>query len=473
MQWSQYSEAIFDSYLSKKRNIIVQACPGAGKTTNIKHIWSLDDKSTVYLVFNKHNELEAKSKLPQKDDSAIHTLNGLGHKIVLNTFGKVVLDSRKVNNIIKDKIRFSYDGMSRDDKQYALYKAVQLAKCIDITGKLTSEEYSTMLSMYDLDSYDDMYDDIVTVLDVSDNMTKVIDFADQLRLPVIYKCNMPKYEVVLGDEVQDFNPIQAELVKGLKASRYVLVGDRRQSLYGFRGAMNNSMDYLKGVFDCIELPLSITYRCAKRIVQEAAGIYPGEIEAWHRSQEGIVRSGKDNEVYTADDIVLCRMNAPLITLAYALLRDGTPCHVRGRDIGEGLIRLIKRQNAGNVRELISRLYDSQRVEIEKAFIKEDVDKVERIKDKYNSALLFCDKCTLEDGVHTVVDQINNVFSEGKGVCLSTVHKAKGLEADRAFLLERDLYSVFKKRARQPWQLEQEKNIEYVAVTRAKMELVSL
>jgi superfamily I DNA/RNA helicase len=64
-----------------------------------------------------------------------------------------------------------------------------------------------------------------------------------------------------------------------------------------------------------------------------------------------------------------------------------------------------------------------------------------------------------------------VFDQGKGVCLSTVHKAKGLEAQRALLLQHELYGVFAGRAKQRWQREQERNALYVALTRAKQELV--
>jgi superfamily I DNA/RNA helicase len=52
-----------------------------------------------------------------------------------------------------------------------------------------------------------------------------------------------------------------------------------------------------------------------------------------------------------------------------------------------------------------------------------------------------------------------------------VHKAKGLEAERAFLLEHTLHESFTQRARHQWQKEQEKNILYVAITRAKQQLV--
>jgi superfamily I DNA/RNA helicase len=52
--------------------------------------------------------------------------------------------------------------------------------------------------------------------------------------------------------------------------------------------------------------------------------------------------------------------------------------------------------------------------------------------------------------------------------LCTVHKAKGLEWNRVYIL--DEFLMPSKYARQAWQQQQETNLQYVAVTRAKQEL---
>ena len=105
MDWSHYSQDLFDAYTNTDDNLIVYACPGAGKTTNIKHLWALDNKPTVYLVFEKHNQIEADAKLPTKKDSAVLTINGLGYRAIYNAVGKVKLDNNKVYKIIKDYVR--------------------------------------------------------------------------------------------------------------------------------------------------------------------------------------------------------------------------------------------------------------------------------------------------------------------------------------------------------------------------------
>lgn len=477
--WSHYSQAIFDAYASGTENIIVQACPGAGKTTNAEHVWGLDDKPTVYLVFNKHNQLEARGKLRDKPGSAVLTLNGLGHRAIMNTFGQhVELDRDKVIKLVRrhmGPVWKSGQGLTPSavrEREWMLARAVATAKICDLGEGLLPETYEHMLDTYDLEEYPGMHSDILEILGISDAMTDVIDFNDQIRLPALYQCDMPEYHTVIGDEVQDFSPIQALMVSKLQAKRYLLIGDTRQSIYGFRGAMLNSMFYLRSAFNCRELPLSITYRCAISIVREAATIWPGSIEPWVQSPVGTVSTLLPYNPYAdPDTLILCRCNAPLITMAFDLLRDGIACHVRGRDIGDGLVKLIHKMECNTVRDLIDNLAIWKETELYKASLKENDDKAQSVNDKFDSAMLFINRCHLNDPPQKVIDSINAMFAQGRGLCLSTVHKAKGLEAHSAYLLNYGLYDHFANRAKHAWQQEQERNIKYVAVTRAKRNLV--
>ena len=81
--------------------------------------------------------------------------------------------------------------------------------------------------------------------------------------------------------------------------------------------------------------------------------------------------------------------------------------------------------------------------------------------------------TLSEGLVTTEDlknKIKVIFKEGKdeGVCLSTIHKAKGLESDNIFILAKSLMPS--RYARQEWEIKSEENLEYVAITRAKKTL---
>jgi superfamily I DNA/RNA helicase len=361
------------------------------------------------------------------------------------------------------------------EHKWTLYRAVQQAKSYALDSILTHDEYADMVDTYDLDTYDGMEEHVNRVLDISDNNLDTVDFDDQIRIPALYRCTFAPYANVLCDEVQDFSPIQALLISRLQAERYVFVGDTHQSIYGFRGAMAGSMDYLSAQFSCVELPLSITYRCARSLVKEAASIYPG-IEAYHSAPEGTVKydDTADPTVLLKtgkDAMVVCRMNRPLVQLAYTLLAHDIPCHVRGRDIGQNLIRLITRQEATSIAELRTKLDAWYFDEVALAQAKHNDRKIIMLEDKYTSLTLFMDRCLPGDSPAAVIDKITALFEQGKGLCLSTIHKAKGLEAEQCCILEHGLYPYMVQRSSQPWQEEQEHNCQYVAVTRGKTSLV--
>jgi superfamily I DNA/RNA helicase len=72
----------------------------------------------------------------------------------------------------------------------------------------------------------------------------------------------------------------------------------------------------------------------------------------------------------------------------------------------------------------------------------------------------------------LIAAVERIFSTKEAaVTLSTVHRAKGLEADRVVILEHD--RLMSTRATQAWQIEQEENLNYVAYTRAKREIIEI
>jgi len=69
-----------------------------------------------------------------------------------------------------------------------------------------------------------------------------------------------------------------------------------------------------------------------------------------------------------------------------------------------------------------------------------------------------------------ISACEEIFSDDthSGIILSSVHRAKGLEAERVFILKPELMPHPLATSEQ--ELQQEMNIKYVAITRAKKEL---
>ena len=92
-----------------------------------------------------------------------------------------------------------------------------------------------------------------------------------------------------------------------------------------------------------ELPLAICYRCPTSHVELAASIYPG-IEAAPNAEPGILRfDATEAELGAgakANDLILCRTTAPLISVCFQLIRDGFKARVRGKDIDRTLKAVV-------------------------------------------------------------------------------------------------------------------------------------
>ena len=94
-----------------------------------------------------------------------------------------------------------------------------------------------------------------------------------------------------------------------------------------------------------------------------------------------------------------------------------------------------------------------------------------MQDRHDCLLAFAEGAATVDDVTRRIEAVFTDDRNGKGIKLSSIHKAKGLEAKRVFLLEPHGATVPHPMAKTSWQREQEMNLRYVAITRAIEELV--
>lgn len=256
-----------------------------------------------------------------------------------------------------------------------------------------------------------------------------------------------------------------------RKSRLITVGDPRQAIYGFAGADAESYERLSGLNgQAVKLPLSVCYRCAKNVVKEAQKIVP-EISYSPTAEDGVVRHGSLTELQQGDWIV-CRNLKPLIQAYLWLMKNKIKSKIRGKEIGEGILQLINKTGAKTLDALNSRLEaekDKLHSKLEKKGVKNILGhpKMETLIQKVDVIWCLCEE--VQD-VPELKSLINNIFSDDiQGILLTTIHKSKGLENNRIFFLCSEL--IPSKYATQDWQVGQEMNLKYVAVTRAKKELI--
>jgi superfamily I DNA/RNA helicase len=273
---------------------------------------------------------------------------------------------------------------------------------------------------------------------------------------------------VVIDEAQDMNVPQLEIALGscFPNGRICVVGDDRQAIYGFRGAAQDGMEMMRKRLNAQVLGLTTTYRCPKTVVAIAAEIVT-DYKAAPSAPEGIVDDLSVDALTQAakvGDAILSRLNAPLMSTCLSLLRQGTPARIEGRDIGKQLVGMVRKLKAKSVPDFFRKLTawgDKQKARLRQG--KNWEAKVTLIEDQVLTLSAVAEDAK---SVLDIETRITSLFqdtdsSTKPSVVLSSVHKAKGLEWTRVFLLE----GTFKKGTE-----GEEANIYYVAVTRAKSHL---
>ncbi len=290
---------------------------------------------------------------------------------------------------------------------------------------------------------------------------------------------MPTYQTLVIDEAQDTNAVQVEMLSRCvaKGGRAIAVGDKRQSIYAFRGADSRAVDKIIERFSMKRLPLMTTFRCGKAIVAEAQAIVP-EFRAGEKNHEGLVRSISIEfllDQIKPGDFVLSRTNAPLVKGCISALSRGIPATVVGRDVGKDLLKLAKSLKATTMDEFHARLDAWRDKQVDKLMRKFPVNEgaIEAVRDR---AACLEALALAVDSVAALYDRCESLFSDDKvtaRVEFSSTHKAKGREKDRVFLLRDTFLKSRFNRETGAWEQprEEEFNLLYVAITRAKHELV--
>lgn len=483
--WSKQQNEIFAHFAAEASgNLAVRARAGTGKTSTIlEGISHSKDYSILLAAFNKRIAVELQQKLRNARAKA-QTLHSLGFGCVMREWGKLEVSS--------DRSRSRGLAMEAvgSDEPKAMISLI--AKLMTIAREVLpfatyAEDLDDLAYEFDCVPEDHWQENgwdlariceyAIGAMELAKAKTPVIDFSDMLYLPVVNGWAHPRYDLVCIDEAQDMNACQLFLAQGVvkKKGRIVVVGDDRQAIYGFRGADSNAIDRLKAELNAGELPLSTTYRCPRLVVREAQRIVP-DYEAAPGCPDGIVRDAHIAQIVSQvgpGDFILSRSNAPLVKTCLMLLKNNVRARIEGRDIGKRLENIAKNVSKGDsympLPDFIGLLMTWRDREFAKAMKADKESRAQSVMDQAETLQVLSED--LDDNtVNGLKGRIDYLFGDaakqaGVVVC-STVHKAKGLETDKVFILRDTLYPGKNSRAK-----IEEQNIEYVAITRAMKELV--
>lgn len=492
----KYQKAIREAFTNTEHHLFINARAGSGKTTTLTYLMNYIPKeaSAVSMAFSKRVQMELQNRIPKNVGSM--TLHSYGFTC-LRSNGIEKLEKWKVGKIIRDL------GYKKDVTQ-ALKDLTSLQK------NTLNSDINYLIDTYHIDlpkktSIEQVGDWVKKILEEDVRLAReegICDYDDQLWLPIHLDLNLSVYDVIFVDETQDLNPTQIRLIQQATRNngRVICVGDKNQSCYQFRGADPQSIETLlayltKTPRGVQSLPLSISYRCSRKVIEAAQDLVPG-IEAAPNAPEGSVTRKKVEQLKHAimkmrpahlqlgenkmrKFMILSRTNAPLMPWYLLLQRLKLPVSFRSNLMASQLQELLARCSNYRKSTILETCQNLRSHADQVMALMKDGLARENFSDKIHTLIDFVGNVpqtasTLEahyQELDTLLEErfaATDIDASHDTILLATVHCAKGLEAENVFLIRPDLLPH--PSAQKPMEKVQEDNIKYIAITRAAKHL---
>ena len=504
--WTKQQQAIFDWFANGIGNLVVIARAGTGKTTTICEAVTRAPEQNIFVTsFGNRIVKELDARVGQEPAVLVKSVHGVGLQAISRLWSK----GKRITVDVRDRGRQLTDAVCppklTSSARYTIQSLMTYAR--EHRPYMTTEqEMLAMAKAYGIehDSIDQatMAHFAYKCFLHARQPSMLIDYADMIYLPLVVPgMAQPRFDLIVGDEAQDFNRPQLDLMQMLlnPGGRFCVVGDDKQAIYAFRGADVGALARIQSALKADTLTLTQTYRCGVEIVKHAQLLVP-DIHVGPDAHKGEVREMNSTDLLRAlapGDWVLSRTNAPLAKIAMRLLRENRRVIIQGRDIGKTLADVVNKLSKwGDIADMFvftDKLEAWTQAEIAKARKDENDAREQFVMDQYETLTV------LAEGVNSpkaLIARIYSLFNEVDGdgndvqfIVCSTVHKAKGLEADRVFILSSTFFMrvtcTCGHRHREdrpcgsctcveynadPLAIQEERNIKYVAITRAKQQL---
>ena len=463
-------------------NLLIEALAGAAKTSTLELIAAaLPGKPILCVAFNKKIAEEMAKRLP--GHCVAKTMNSIGHTAWGQFTGKrLSLDKQKMGTILKD---MDLTRQQKDELREMFGEVVQLASRAKLMGYVPEGRYEEAVHLISRQTLEEVLADQeygklawelldrMLMRSITMAFQGQIDFDDQIYMSTLFGAQLPRFPVVLVDESQDLSPLNHYMVQQLVQNRRIIaVGDSCQSIYAFRGAVTDGMNMLRERFSMKVFTLSISFRCPKAVIELARSRAPNmqwsdfAIEGEVRDFAAQLNGGKALDwgpnLFPAFSSIICRNNAPLMSLGLKLLKAGRGIQLTGFDISKRLIKTLGEFGDRDMpqTELIGHLGRWRAGKLAEGKLKP-----ETVEDRYACLVVFAEATGT---LGAAIAHAEALFAAEGPIKLMSGHKSKGLEWDHVFHL--DPWRVPSAFAKTSEEIVQERNIEYVITTRAKKSL---
>ncbi len=463
-----FSEEQLLAIKAQNKRMKINACAGSGKTTVCQEIIRTNPKLKIlYLVYNKSMMLEAKERFGNLKNVVVKTTFSLAYASkgyqfanrlasnfnIYNMASILGIDCSKNENMIVCELLFDVfneylnsASMSIEDFVRS-YKFTYFQNNLEAT-RLTKAHVCNFINI----ALKKMCDK---------NSTFQVPHALYFKLYQLSKPNLSNYDMVIVDEFQDSSECLIDIISSnVNVDRIVVVGDKRQSLYGFAGAVNGL-----GMLDWDEYSLTESYRIGTMNASLITSYINKAYDASFKIQ------GLNPKQYiaiaptTKNHYNICRFNETIINGAMDNAIQNKKIFINGGTESLNLKYYIDIYNFfadGTKTQKLSRFTSFDH------FAKYS----KKIKD-FNAlrAIKLCKE--YKDDFLVRIDalkrhMVNDITKAD--VSYTTAHKSKGMTIEIPVIVNKDFYDIIKYQDElisKGIDVEQELNALYVACTRGK------
>ena len=442
-----------------------------------------------YFAFTRKAAREARDRfleefthLKKKDLKYFQTL----HSFAFNYLGLKEEDVmqeehyRSIGESIGVRIKYAsyeineYNGIFTSNSEYlniinlAQVKQISSLDQLDLNEHLGKiERFKVDIISKEIESYKKTYN--------------LIDFTDMIQ-KFINCGRCPKFDVIFIDEAQDLSLIQWNMLKKLQenADDVYIAGDDDQAIFGWAGADVESFIN----FEAEEIPLTKSNRIPKEVQEIALKIISKINDRIDKTYKPRNELGSINIVFSINQLdmskgswlVLGRTNELIKNIIPILKRKGVYFENKsGKSISESLYKDILNWEKWRKGEKLNTIEITRIFERMNKEFKEKLDKEFTLKE-----MGLKEKGPWYDVFETVSPQliayIRSMRINGEDlrlpprVKLSTIHGAKGGEADNVALLQDQTSNTLKASKKSTSKQDEENRVWYVGVTRTKQNL---
>lgn len=492
--WSPLQEVALQEIAVGSGNIVIEAVAGSGKTKTAEGlVASIPSGSSILVVaFNRSIVQELKRRIPASV-ATVSTAHRIGKMLIVRHFNgkKISIEDDKYRRICRLLLKSAQPSsipqtdIQARNLQHYFEQLVHFTQ-VNLTP-LTIEEIDQTAQYYAIESQfltgcsqeelqDWIYPLVIKALQIGEKeaaQQRFVGLDDLLWLPELWNISPPAKQYVIADEAQDASAAIAALYQRMAGTsgRIVLLGDEKQSISGFAGALPDAWARFKTELNPTFCPLHVCYRCPTAHLDLARYFVP-QIQPRLNAATGTIEVLSFDQLLEKlipGDLILCRFNAPLVQACLRLIKNGIKAQVRGKNMGQTLITLA--EDAIEGKSFPEDFAQSVKGFVQNQVQNRDGEAADLIEDA-SSALLTCFENFGNLSEFTAFcDRIKTLFCDDDdhpAIVLSSIHRAKGDQAHRVAILGSNLLP-YTASAKQNWQHEQEHHLTYVALTRCLAE----